>query len=141
MKNDVPKVVKIHDVEIDQEYMQWLGEIKARYRNAQIKAAVRVNVEQLLFNWQLGRDLVTRKAEERWGSGIVEQVSLVQNSNNLLENCSVQWSLKIRAWTCRDCLCVFHGGITFKYYPSARISRRLSSILSTALPRAGAARL
>lgn len=76
MKNDAPKVVKIHDVKIDQEYMQWLGEIKARYRNAQIKAAVKVNAEQLLFNWQLGRDLVTRKAEEKWGSGIVEQVSL-----------------------------------------------------------------
>lgn len=56
--------------------MQWLGEIKARYRNAQIKAAVKVNAEQLLFNWQLGRDLVIRKAEEEWGSGIVEQVSL-----------------------------------------------------------------
>ena len=76
MKNDAQKVVKIHDVKIDQEYMQWLGEIKARYRNAQIKAAVKVNAEQLLFNWQLGRDLVMRKAEEKWGSGIVEQVSL-----------------------------------------------------------------
>jgi len=76
MEKDAPKVVKIHDVKIDREYMQWLGEIKARYRNAQIKAAVRVNVEQLLFNWQLGRDLVMRKAEEKWGSGIVEQVSL-----------------------------------------------------------------
>ena len=76
MKNDETKVVKIHDVKIDQDYMQWLGEIKARYRNAQIKAAVKVNAEQLLFNWQLGRDLVMRKAEERWGSGVVEQVSL-----------------------------------------------------------------
>lgn len=34
MKNDAPKVVKIHDVKIDLEYMQWLGEIKARYHNA-----------------------------------------------------------------------------------------------------------
>lgn len=76
MKNDAPKVVRIHDVKIDQEYIQWLGEIKVRYRNAQIKAAVKVNAEQLLFNWQLGRDLVMRKAEEKWGSGIVEQVSL-----------------------------------------------------------------
>ena len=76
MENKETKVVRIHDVKIDQEYMQWLGEIKARYRNAQIKAAVKVNAEQLLFNWQLGRDLVMRKAEEKWGSGIVEQVSL-----------------------------------------------------------------
>ena len=76
MKNKETKVVKIHDVKIDQEYIAWLGEIKARYRAAQIKAAVKVNAEQLLFNWQLGRDLVMRKAEERWGSGVVEQVSL-----------------------------------------------------------------
>ena len=76
MEKDAAKVVKIHDVNIDKDYIQWLGEIKARYRNAQIKAAVKVNAEQLLFNWQLGRDLVIRKAEEKWGSGIVEQVSL-----------------------------------------------------------------
>ena len=76
MEKKVSGVVRIHDVKIDQDYMQWLGEIKARYHNAQIKAAVRVNTEQLHFNWQLGRDLVIRKAEERWGIGIVEQVSL-----------------------------------------------------------------
>lgn len=76
MGNETSKVVKIHDVKLDQEYMQWLGEIKARYRNAQIKASIRINVEQLQFNWQLGRDLVVRKAEEKWGSGIVDQVSL-----------------------------------------------------------------
>ena len=56
--------------------MQWLGEVKARYRSAQIKAKVHVCAEQLLFNWQLGCDLVQKKAEERWGSGVVEQVSL-----------------------------------------------------------------
>ena len=71
-----PQVVRIHDVNIDQEYTQWLGEVKARYRNAQIKAAYKVHVEQLAFNWQMGRDLVLRKAEERWGAGVVEQISL-----------------------------------------------------------------
>lgn len=76
IENENPKVVKIHDVSVDKEYMQWLGEIKARYRSAQAKAAVRVNAEQLQFNWELGRDLVVKKAEERWGAGVVEQVSL-----------------------------------------------------------------
>ena len=76
MENKESKVVKIHDVNLDKEYVQWLTVIKARYRTAQIKATVKVNSEQLLFNWQLGRDLVLRKAEEKWGSGIVEQVSL-----------------------------------------------------------------
>ena len=42
----------------------------------QVKAAVKVNGEKLLFNWQMGRDLVQKKAEERWGAGVVEQVSL-----------------------------------------------------------------
>ena len=41
-----------------------------------MKAAVKVNGEKLLFNWQMGRDLVQKKAEERWGAGVVEQVSL-----------------------------------------------------------------
>ena len=53
MKNEKPKVVKIHDVQIDREYIQWIGEIKSRYRRAQIKAAVKVNAEQLLFNWDV----------------------------------------------------------------------------------------
>lgn len=66
--------MKIHDVKIDLEYMQWLGEIKARYHNAQIKAAVKVNAEQLLFNWQLGRDLVMRKAEENGVQGLLSRL-------------------------------------------------------------------
>ncbi len=30
-----------------------------------------MNSEQLLFNWQLGRDLVLRRAEETWEKGVV----------------------------------------------------------------------
>lgn len=37
---------------------------------------MKVNSEQLLFNWQLGRDLVLRRADEKWGKGVVEQISL-----------------------------------------------------------------
>ena len=74
--NIQPHLVHTHDVQLDSDYTQWLVELKARYRSAQIKAAVRVNAEKLLFNWQLGRDLVIKKAESRWGEGIVEQLSL-----------------------------------------------------------------
>ncbi|MBR1933445.1 MAG: DUF1016 family protein [Prevotella sp.] len=69
-------MVKSHDVMLDSEYAEWIAEVKHRYRSAQVKAAVKVNGEKLLFNWQLGRDLVQKKAEERWGAGVVEQVSL-----------------------------------------------------------------
>ena len=71
-----PRMVKSHDIRIDADYASWIAEIKHRYRSAQVKAAVKVNAEKLLFNWQLGRDLVQKKAEERWGAGVVEQVSL-----------------------------------------------------------------
>ena len=77
MKNSRTKIILgAHDVRLDAEYAQWIAEIKHRYRSARIKAAVRVNGEKLLFNWEVGRDLVQKKAEERWGSGVVEQVSL-----------------------------------------------------------------
>lgn len=76
MDNSTPTVVKIHDVNIDKDYIGWIEDLKSRYRRAQIKAAVKVNAEKLLFNWELGRDLVIRKAEERWGAGVVEQLSL-----------------------------------------------------------------
>lgn len=71
-----PIVVSSHDVHLDSDYIQWIHDIKERFKGAQIKAAVKVNSEQLLFNWQLGRDLVLRKSEEKWGQGIVEQLSL-----------------------------------------------------------------
>ena len=69
-------MVKTHDVHMDSEYTKWLCDLKDRYHRTQVKAAVKVNSEQLLFNWHLGRDLVERKAEEKWGKGVVEQVSL-----------------------------------------------------------------
>ena len=70
------RIVKSHDIRIDTAYAEWIADLKHRYRSAQVKASVRVNAEKLLFNWELGRDLVQKKAEERWGAGVVEQVSL-----------------------------------------------------------------
>ena len=70
------RIVKSHDIRIDTAYAEWIAELKHRYRSAQVKASIRVNAEKLLFNWELGCDLVQKKAEERWGTGVVEQVSL-----------------------------------------------------------------
>lgn len=72
---DTPYIVRVKDFRIDSDYSSWLSDIIKRYREAQIKAALKVNYEKLQFNWSIGRDLVIRKAEERWGSGVVEQLS------------------------------------------------------------------
>ena len=51
MQTEEPRVVKSHDIHIDTDYANWIAEVKHRYRSAQVKAAVKVNAEKLLFNW------------------------------------------------------------------------------------------
>ena len=57
------------------DYTEWIQELKIRYRNSQIKAAVKVNSELLLFYWQLGRDIVARNAENKYGTGFYKRLS------------------------------------------------------------------
>ena len=60
---------------MDKDYTQWVKELSLRYRRSQIKAAVKVNREMLIFYWELGRDIVEMKAESRWGSGFMKNLS------------------------------------------------------------------
>lgn len=60
---------------IDKEYNEWIKDLSMRYRRSQIKAAVKVNTEKLLFNWQLGRDIVEMHVEDRWGEKVITQLS------------------------------------------------------------------
>lgn len=60
---------------IDKDYKAWISDLSLRYRRSQIKAAVKVNTEKLLFNWQLGRDIVEMHVEERWGEKVITQLS------------------------------------------------------------------
>lgn len=60
---------------LDKDYTQWVKDIVKQYRQSQIKAAIKVNEEQLRFNWLLGHDIVEMKVEERWGEGVIEQLS------------------------------------------------------------------
>ncbi|MBQ3368129.1 DUF1016 family protein [bacterium] len=59
----------------DPEYSAWFETLKNRYRSSQIKAVVKINTELLEFYWSLGRDIAEKKAEERWGSGVIERLS------------------------------------------------------------------
>ena len=60
---------------LDKDYLQWVGELSKRYRQSQVKAAVKVNTEMLKFYWSLGRDIVALKAEMRWGSKFFQNLS------------------------------------------------------------------
>ena len=60
---------------LDKDYLQWIKDLSSRYRRSQIKASVKVNQEMLQFYWELGKDIVEKKADSRWGSGFMKNLS------------------------------------------------------------------
>lgn len=71
----MPNDNNIQPLAIDANYPQWLQQLKERYRQAQIKAASRVNEELLRYYWQLGADIDARGDENRYGTGFFEMLS------------------------------------------------------------------
>ena len=74
--SDKPTFTFRDGMSADEGYVQWMADIKQRFRQSQVKAAVRVNTAMLEFYWSVGRDLVALRAEERWGAGVVKQFAL-----------------------------------------------------------------
>ena len=60
---------------LDKDYTDWVADLSRRYRSSQIKAAVSVNEELLKFYWSLGRDIVNRQAENKYGNGFFNTLS------------------------------------------------------------------
>ncbi len=60
---------------LDKDYLQWIKELSTRFRISQVKASIRVNQVMLQFYWELGKDIVEKKAESRWGSGFMKNLS------------------------------------------------------------------
>ena len=59
----------------DDEYKTWITEISNRYKACQIKAAVSVNRELISFYWSLGKDIVEKQAENRYGVQFYNRLS------------------------------------------------------------------
>ena len=74
--NEKPTFIFREEMTTDEGYVQWMADIKQRFRQSQVKASVHVNTAMLEFYWSVGRDLVTLRAEERWGAGVVKQFAL-----------------------------------------------------------------
>ncbi len=75
-ENNAPQFVTSDSTAFPREYASWLKDVKLRYRQAQVKAAIKVNTELLQFYWQLGKDIVAMHIEGQWGKGVMKQLSL-----------------------------------------------------------------
>ena len=73
---DTPEFVNRNSLIVDADYVQWLTNVKKRFHKGQARALVKVNDEMLRFYWSVGRDLVTLRAETRWGAGVVKQFAM-----------------------------------------------------------------
>ncbi len=60
---------------IDNQYKDWLQEVKQNFQQAQIKAHIKVNSTLLEFYWNLGNDILQKQQDFAWGSGFLEQLS------------------------------------------------------------------
>ena len=62
-------------IKVDDEYKNWIADVSKRFRQSQLKAAVKVNSEMLRFYWTLGSDMEDRKESYEWGSHFYAQIS------------------------------------------------------------------
>jgi predicted nuclease of restriction endonuclease-like (RecB) superfamily len=53
----------------------WLADLKTRIHSAQQRATLAVNRELVLLYWQIGRDILTRQAEQGWGAKVIERLA------------------------------------------------------------------
>ena len=49
-------------IKIDGDYAEWIRNLSLRFKQSQIKAAIKVNSEMLRFYFSLGADIVNKKA-------------------------------------------------------------------------------
>lgn len=57
------------------EYTYWLHEIKAKIKQAQVRAALAASRELILFYWDLGKSISKTLQENTWGNKVIDQLS------------------------------------------------------------------
>ena len=62
-------------IKTDVRYRNWIKAVSKRFRQSQLKAAVKVNGEMLRFYWGLGRDISLLSKEAGYGSNFYKTIS------------------------------------------------------------------
>ncbi|MDR2036531.1 MAG: PDDEXK nuclease domain-containing protein [Bacteroidales bacterium] len=66
----MPNIIKS-----DSEYKQWLTDLKLRIRQSQLKAAIKVNSELINLYWSIGKDIIEKQENSKWGDQLIPQLS------------------------------------------------------------------
>jgi len=57
------------------DYKNWLVDLKTKIKQSQLKAAVKVNYELLNLYWELGKEIVAKEAHTNWGDALIPTLS------------------------------------------------------------------
>ena len=84
---------------VDDEYKAWIENIKNRIKHSQIKASVKVNHEMLDLYWDIGRDIVAKQKNAKWGEAFLATMSKdLRKTFPNMSGFSVQNLKSIRYW-------------------------------------------
>jgi predicted nuclease of restriction endonuclease-like (RecB) superfamily len=72
---DHPKKRPASLIQPPEGYSDWLADLKTRIHTAQQQATLAVNRELVLLYWQIGRDILTRQAEQGWGAKVIDRLA------------------------------------------------------------------
>ncbi len=63
------------NIKLNKDYINWLSEVKAKIRTAQVKTALAANRELILFYWELGKMISVKLNESNWGDKVLTNLS------------------------------------------------------------------
>ena len=64
-----------NNLSIPEDYYDFLGELKGRILQAQVRAVISVNRELVLLYWQIGRDILNRQQQRGWGAKVIDNIA------------------------------------------------------------------
>jgi predicted nuclease of restriction endonuclease-like (RecB) superfamily len=59
----------------NKDYIKWINNLKKRFREVQLKTAVKINSELLNFYWELGKEITQKQKVTKWGDKFLESLS------------------------------------------------------------------
>lgn len=84
---------------VTEEYKSWINDVKMRIKQSQIKASVKINYELLDLYWELGRDIVSKQENAKWGDSFLNVMSKdLQKAFPGMSGFSTQNLRNVRFW-------------------------------------------